>query len=258
MSQYNQTDFFSNLLAKGGRLAGRFGLDPRGVHHMSTDPIAIDPERPDPDTLARIGELLRSGGVIAHPSDTIFGLAAAAHSPAGLERLRRLKGRGEDRPFILLIDEPARVEQLTHSTPRYVIPWISRIWPAPLTLILKARPDAPGRAPDGSVALRCPAQPFTRALVREVAGVMASTSANRVGEPPVANAAEALARFGIGPDGVDAVLDGGARGDVFPGPATDPIRPGLASTIIDCRETVPRLVRVGAVSPESLGLSGAC
>jgi L-threonylcarbamoyladenylate synthase len=217
------------------------------ISDMLTDPIAIDPDRPDPDILARIGEILRSGGVIAHPSDTIFGLAAAAHSAAGLERLRLLKGRGEDRPFILLIDEPARVEQLTHSTPRYVIPWISRVWPAPLTLILKARPDAPGRALDGSVALRCPAQPFTRALVREVAGVMASTSANRAGEPPDRDAAEALARFGIGPDGVDAILDAG--------PGADPIRPGIASTIIDCRETVPRLVRVGAVSAESLGLS---
>ena len=223
-----------------------------GVQDVATDPISIDPDCPDPDILTMMGELLRSGEVIAHPTDTIFGLAAAAHSIAGLERLRRLKGREKDRPFILLIDEPARVEQLTHSTPRYVTPWISRVWPAPLTLILKARPDTPGRAPDGSVALRCPAQPLTRALVREVAGVMASTSANRTGEPPARDAAEALTRFGVGPDALAAVLaDGRASA-----PGTGPIA-GVASTIIDCREATPRLVRAGAVPAESLGLSEA-
>jgi tRNA threonylcarbamoyl adenosine modification protein (Sua5/YciO/YrdC/YwlC family) len=228
------------------------GPNPAGPNPLGQDslgPIAVDVDAPDPALLARVGEILRGGGVVAHPSDTIFGLAAAAHSAAGLARLRALKGRSEDRPFIVLIDEPARVEGLTHSTPRYVIPWISRIWPAPLTLILKARPDAPGRAPDGSVALRCPAQALTRGMVREVAGVMASTSANRAGEPPALNATQALEVFGLRPDGVDLILaDAGA----------DPAAPaGLPSTIIDCRGAEPRVIRVGAVSLDRLGIAAS-
>lgn len=199
-----------------------------------------DLDRPDFAVVAEAGRLMRDGRIIAHPSDTIFGLAAAARHPDALERLRRLKGRAEDRPFIVLIDEPGRLDQLVHSVRRYAIPWISRLWPAPLTLIFHARPDAPGRAPDGSLAVRCPAQPLTRALVREVAGVMASTSANKAGEPPVTSAAASLALFGGGDDGLAMAID-----------AATPSPPGaIASTIVDCRGETPLMVRAGAVEIE--------
>jgi L-threonylcarbamoyladenylate synthase len=213
-------------------------------------PFEVDVNAPDEDLIAEAGRRLRAGGIIAHPSDTVYGLAAAAHHPEALARLARLKGRPEERPFILLIDESGRVQQLAHSIPRYVIEWMSRIWPAPLTLILKGRPDVPGRAPDGSVALRCPAQPLTRKLVREAAGLLASTSANKTGEPVVAGAAAALALFGAGEGGLAMAVEGVAGQDSSTGGTAGS---SLPSTIVDCREDAPRLVRVGAVPLAALG-----
>lgn len=220
---------------------------------MSAGPINVDLAEPDPDVVAEAGRILRAGGLIVHPTDTIFGLAVDSHHAEGVERLRELKGRTADRPFILLIDEPGRVAELTHNTPNYAIDWISTIWPAPLTLILKALPGIPGRAADGSVALRWPAQPLTLALVAQVGGLMASTSANRAGQAPVADGVEAWQVFGAGAGGVDLVLVDSREA----GAGTGPI-PRLESTIIDCREDRPRVVRLGAVGRDQLGLPSAC
>jgi L-threonylcarbamoyladenylate synthase len=205
----------------------------------------VDPGNPDPRVVAEAGRILRGGGIVAHPSDTVFGLAVAGRHPGALARLQALKGRGEDRPLICLIDEPGRVDHLIHSVRRYAIDYISKIWPGPLTLLFNARPEAPCRAADGSVALRCPAHPLTRALIREVAGVMASTSANRSGEPPVASGREALALFGTAENGLRMVID-----EATPAAA----RAGIVSTLVDCRGPVPVLLRAGAVSAAALGL----
>ena len=221
---------------------------------MSTGPIEVDLDEPDPGIVEEAGRILRAGGLIVHPTDTIFGLAVDPRQAAGVERLREMKGRPADRPFILLIDGPARVGDLTHDTPKYATDWMSTIWPAPLTLILKARPGIPGIAPDGSVALRWPAQPLTLALVAEAGGLMASTSANRAGEAPVANGAQAWQVFGAGPLGVDMVLIDSREGIAG---RTGPIR-RLESTIIDCREARPRVVRVGSIGLDRLGLPPAC
>lgn len=227
---------------------------------MSTGPIGVDLDAPAPTLIEEAGRILRAGGLIVHPTDTIFGLAVDPRQAAGVERLRELKGRSADRPFILLIDGPGRALELTEDTPKYATDWMSTIWPAPLTLILKARPGIPGIAPDGSVALRWPAQPLTLALVAEAGGLMASTSANRAGEAPVANGAQAWQVFGAGPLGVDMVMvDWREKVASTPGIAgrTDPI-PRLESTIIDCREARPRVVRVGSIGLDRLGLPPAC
>lgn len=210
-----------------------------------------------PHRIEEAGAFLRAGQVIAHPTDTIMGLAAAARLPAALERMAALKGRASTQPFLCLIDEPARLDGLVHSVPRYVVELIARHWPGPLTLILNARPDTPCRAADGSVALRCPDHPLTRRLIREVAGALASTSANRTGGPVAANAAEAVALFGVGPDGLALALDAeDARAAAGGGAAGSPAAaPGLPSTLLDARGDSPIVVRVGAISLEQLGLS---
>lgn len=211
-----------------------------------------------PNRVEEAGAYLRAGCVIAHPTDTVMGLAAAARLPAALERMAALKGRAPEQPFLCLIDEPARLDGLVHSVPRYAIDLVARHWPGPLTLILSARPDTPCRASDGSVALRCPDHALTRGLIREVAGVLASTSANRAGGPVVADAAEALGLFGLGEEGLalaldeaDAPRDAGAGTSGGPRVGTS----GLPSTIVDARGELPRLVRAGAISMEQLGLS---
>ncbi len=207
-----------------------------------TSPRLVDTDTPDPALIAEIGAILRNGGVIAHPSDTVYGLAAAAHHPDAIRRLAAIKGRTPDRPFLCLIDEPGRIERLVHSVQRYAIEYMSTLWPGPLTLIFNARPDAPGRAMDGSIALRCPDQALTKALVRETAGLLASTSANRTMEAPARTGGEAIALFGTGENGLAAVLD-----------STTPLAASPVSTMVDCRGERPILIRPGAVSVEKLG-----
>lgn len=215
--------------------------------------------------LARAGALLRDGALIAHPTDTVMGLAAAGRLPAALERLATLKGRGEGRPFIGLIDEPGRLDGLVHSVPRYVAELVARHWPGPLTLVLPGRPGVALLAADGSLALRCPLHPLSQFLVREAAGLLASTSANRSGGPVAPNAVEALSLFGIDPvTGLALILDedderaaaraGGGLG-VTPGQATSGSSAGrVPSTLLDCRGREPRILRAGALSAAELGL----
>jgi L-threonylcarbamoyladenylate synthase len=168
-----------------------------------------------------------------------MGLAAAARHEGAVARMREMKGSAGDRPFIVLIDEPARIDGLIHSMQRYVVDYIAAFWPGPLTLIFNARPDAPCRGVDGSVALRCPDHPLTQALVRECAGLMASTSANRAGEPVAASGAEAARIFGLGEAGLALA---------FEAPAGAPQSAGIASTLVDCRGVRPVLIRQGAVT----------
>lgn len=200
-----------------------------------------------------------------------MGLAAAGRLPAALERMAALKGRGEGHPFIGLIDEPGRLDGLVHSVPRYVAELVARHWPGPLTLVLAARPGVPLRAADGSIALRCPGHALTRALIREVAGLLASTSANRTGGAVARDAAEVRALFGVGSGGVALILDedderAAARdtaalenGDEQPGvprrtSAGDDPTPSAPSTILDCRGPAPRVLRAGSLSLADLGL----
>lgn len=210
-----------------------------------------------PNLVEEAGERLRAGAVIAHPTDTVMGLAAAARLPVALARMAALKGRSSAQAFLCLIDEPARLDGLVHSVPRYAVELIARHWPGPLTLVLNARPDAPCRAPDGSVALRCPDHALTRRLIREVAGALASTSANRTGGPVAANAAEAVAIFGLGPEGLALALDSDEAAATDPAMSGGALRTaaGLPSTILDVRGESPILVRAGAISLEQLGLS---
>lgn len=172
-----------------------------------------------------------------------MGLAAAARHDGAVARMREMKGSAGDRPFIVLIDEPARIDGLIHSMRRYVVDYIASFWPGPLTLILNARPDAPCCGADGSVALRCPDHPLTQALVRECAGLLASTSANRAGEPVVVSGAEAVRVFGLGESGLALAFE--ARGG-----ATESA--GIASTLVDCRGERPVLIRQGAVALEGV------
>jgi L-threonylcarbamoyladenylate synthase len=218
-----------------------------------------DPEHPDPLIVAEAGRRLRAGGVIAHPSDTVYGLAAPARHEGALAHLRRLKGRDSERPFIILIDEPVRLGQLVPSVKRAAADLMARYWPGPLTLIFEARPDAPGRTSDGSIALRCPSHPLTRALVRECEGLMASTSANVTGRPTVESGEEALRVFGVGGDGLSLVIDpmvppvAHETGAVPPAarPASPPFSV-VASTIVDCRGERPVVVRPGAITIEEI------
>jgi L-threonylcarbamoyladenylate synthase len=193
-----------------------------------------------------VKEHLARGGLLAYPTETVYGLGSGPKVPA-LDALARLKGRSPDKPFLLLVSSRAMVEEwgLVLTTAARAL--AAAFWPGPLTLVL---PGGEGKLPDqlrgreGGIAVRHTSHIGIARLVAATGEPLTSTSANRPGDPPAPGAdrirevfAEEVAR------GELLVLDGGVLGNVPP------------STLVDCTSPVPRLVREGAIPRTELRLA---
>lgn len=182
---------------------------------------------------ARVARILREGGLVCMPTDTVYGLAVDATNPEAVARLFAVKGRAPDRPVILLVDSVAMARRLTWPGPDFD-GLTGRFWPGPLSVVLPAREEVlPAlTAGTGTIALRWPRfEPAVR-IIRALGGPITSTSANRSGEPVVRSAEEVPS---VLPD-VDLVLDGWG-----------PMPPGEPSTLVDLTRDPPALLRPGAV-----------
>jgi tRNA threonylcarbamoyl adenosine modification protein (Sua5/YciO/YrdC/YwlC family) len=178
---------------------------------------------------------LRRGDVVAVVTDTVYGLVCDPAAPAAVERVYRLKGRPSDLELTLLGATALQLEGLVRWSP-VASALAGRFWPGPLSLVLpvgERRLAIPRRGT--TLSVRVPGHEVTRRLL-ERSGPLASTSANVHGRPPAASAAEVLEQFG---DAITVVLDGGSPG-------------GVASTIIDCSVTPPRVLREGPIDNRSL------
>jgi L-threonylcarbamoyladenylate synthase len=173
------------------------------------------------------------GGVVAFPTDTIYGLGASAYSRPGLDRLTQLKG-AQRSAFIVLLADETWLDGLAIAVTPLARRLMRRHWPGPLTLVLDAAPGlAEGiRSREGTVAARVPGSEFCVSLCRALDAPVASTSANRTGEAPASEAQEIAKAFG---GSVDLVIDGGPAANELP------------STLIDARGDRPVLLRRGAV-----------
>ena len=185
---------------------------------------------PDGFTLARAVEVLRAGGVVAFPTETVYGLCADASNREAVRRLYDVKGRDAGKASAFLLADRDAAE--THAAP---LPWIARrladrFWPGPLTLVV------PGRDEEW-VGLRLPASGLPRALAAAAGVPLLQTSANRSGEAPALNAAAVEAALG---DGVDLVLDGGRA----PG--------GVSSTVVRVGPASWEVLREGAIPKADL------
>lgn len=184
--------------------------------------------KPTRSGLTRAAQLIRSGGVIAFPTDTVYGLGAAADDEIAIKRVYRIKGRPAGLPLILMVAAESQLEGWVHLDSRAEA-LIRRWWPGPLTLILHAQDGA-------TLGVRIPKHQVALELLRAT-GPLMTTSANLHGKEPAMTAAEAGAL-----PGVIAVLDGGAA----PG--------GTASTVLDLTGQEPHVLREGAIStPELIG-----
>ena len=183
--------------------------------------------------------VLREGGVVALPTDTVYGIAVSLATPGGIERLYRVKDRPPDKAVMLLLDDATQAARAGQITPAAAA-LAAAFWPGGLTLIVPQRPDVPWPAVltggSATIGLRVPDHDAPRTLARSV-GPLPTTSANRSGVPEATDAAGVVAQLG---EAIDLVLDGG------PAPG------GLASTIVDCTGARPTILRVGAVPPESV------
>lgn len=183
--------------------------------------------------------VIASGGVVALPTDTVYGLAAARTDRAAIARLVSMKGRALDKGIAMLLAEPDQAAEVGLLTPLAEL--LGRaLWPGGLTLVVPARPDA-GIAeavlgPGGTVGLRVPDHPCPRRIA-EITGPLPATSANVSGGPEAPDGPTIVRLFGAA---VDLVVDGGAAGG------------GPGSTVVDCTATRPRILRLGAVAEQRI------
>jgi L-threonylcarbamoyladenylate synthase len=178
--------------------------------------------------LQRAAQLIRGGGVLAFPTDTVYGLGAAADDEVAQKRIYHIKGRPVGMPLILLVAAESQLENFVHVDSRAEA-MMRRWWPGPLTLILHAKGG-------GTLGVRVPKHKVALALLRTT-GPLMTTSANLHGNEPAMNPEDAQSL-----PGVMAVLDGG----VAPG--------GVASTVLDLTGPEPHVLREGAIpAPEILG-----
>lgn len=189
--------------------------------------------------IARAAEVLRGGGLVALPTETVYGLGGDAENPAALARIFQTKGRPPSHPLIVHIGGADRLGAWVAEVPQTARGLAGRFWPGPLTLVLRRSPRVPLEATGGleTVAVRVPGHPVALAVLRAFGGGIAAPSANRFGSVSPTTADHVRAELG---DAVDFVLDGG------------PCDVGVESTIVDLTGDVPSVLRPGGVTREDL------
>jgi L-threonylcarbamoyladenylate synthase len=195
-------------------------------------------KRVTPESIARAAELLRSGGVVAFPTETVYGLGARAFDAAAVARIFEIKGRPWFDPLIVHVADVAMLESVVTRIPLHARCLMERFWPGPLTLVLEKTARVPGIVTAGlaTVAVREPAHPAARALLEAVGEPLAAPSANPFGGLSPTRAEHVFKALG---DRVDLILDGG------------PTTLGIESTIV-AFEPEPALLRAGALSAEEI------
>jgi tRNA threonylcarbamoyl adenosine modification protein (Sua5/YciO/YrdC/YwlC family) len=198
----------------------------------------VDPEHPSDDALNHLAEAVLRGGVVAFPTDTVYGLGCSLFDVSAVGMLARLKRRDPSLAVISLIPEPRQVHGLATDVSEVAERLIARYGPGPLSLIFRASPIVPPRVrgTGGTVALRCPKDTLCGRILDRIGGPVVSSSANLSGQPPATTADEVLRIFG---NQLDLVLDGGPR------------LGGAPSTLVDVSGPVPRLLRRGALDVTS-------
>lgn len=185
--------------------------------------------------IARAAEVLRGGGLVAFPTETVYGLGADASSPDAVRRLFAVKGRPPDHPVIVHLGDADLLTEWAADVSDAARTLVRACWPGPLTVVVRRAPRVPDAVTGGldTVGLRVPDQPVALALLQAFGGGVAAPSANRFGRVSPTTAADVRADLG---DDVDLVLDGG------------PCRVGVESTIVDCSGAQPAILRVGGVT----------
>jgi L-threonylcarbamoyladenylate synthase len=201
--------------------------------------IAVDRDRPDPSEIARAADCLRRGGLVAFPTETVYGLGVHALDADAVQKLFEAKGRPANDPLIVHVAEFADIAPLVSAMPDAAAMLAARFWPGPLTLVLPRSGAIPPAVTAGleTVAVRIPAHPVAHALLHAARIPIAAPSANLFSRPSPTRAAHVLADLN---GKIDMVVDAGAA-DV-----------GLESTVLDVTVSPPLVLRPGAVALETL------
>lgn len=191
-----------------------------------------------PENIEYAAALLKQGQLIAFPTDTLYGVGADVFSPSALKHLYEAKGRPLNKGIPILLAGTADIHRVTSQIPPLAYPLMARYWPGPLTLVLPKHPSLPDLiSPGNTVAVRVPDNDVARQFIAAAGGAVATSSANRSGETPACTAAEARDALS---GSVAAVLNGG------------PVDHGIASTILDCTQSPPLILRPGPIPGDEL------
>ncbi len=201
--------------------------------------VLITPKNQD-DVIADAAARLRSGGVVAFPTETVYGLGADTYDVNAIEQVYALKGRPSDNPLIAHVLDVEQARRVTRDWDGRCESLAERFWPGPLTLVMGKSSDVPDVATAGlgTVAVRCPNHEAARMLLESFGGPISAPSANRSGHVSPTTAAHVEAEF---PEVEDLlVLDGG------------PCRIGIESTVVDMTGDRPRILRPGSVTADEI------
>jgi L-threonylcarbamoyladenylate synthase len=199
----------------------------------------VDARSPAPAVVAAAAQTIRAGGLVAFPTETVYGLGADGLSPAAVSRIYVAKGRPSTNPVILHVATIEQARQLVLDWPAAADLLAARFWPGPLTLVLPRRSNVPDVITAGgpTVAVRMPAHPVAQALVAACGRPLAAPSANRSTRISATTAAHVAKELG---DRIDMILDAG------------PTSAGLESTVLDLSEGNPRILRPGPITAEQI------
>lgn len=189
------------------------------------------------DAIERAVAVLLTGGLVAFPTDTVYGLAALPTDPAAVTRIYQAKGRSSANPIALLLSDVEHVQRFAEM-PAAAYPLARRFWPGALTLVLRKTAAVRDEVSAGpTVGVRIPDLAFARDLIRAAGGALAVTSANLSGEPAAFTAQEVLDHLG---GRIELLIDGG------------PCTGGIPSTVLDCTVWPPVVLRHGAIHESAI------
>lgn len=206
---------------------------------METKIITCDPLNFDSECIRDAAECLRQGGLVAFPTETVYGLGGDGLNPEAAGKIYAAKGRPSDNPLILHIAQQTSVEKIADDISRQAYCLMDKFWPGPLTLVLKKKPVVPMATTGGleTVAVRMPSHPAALELIRQSGVFVAAPSANTSGRPSPSSAAHVYEDMH---GRIDYIIDGGD------------VDIGIESTIVDMTGPVPMILRPGYITPEML------
>ncbi len=192
-----------------------------------------------PGAISRAAKVLESGGIVAFPTDTVYGVGASLRHPDAILRIFQVKRRPGEKAIPILLAHVEAVRDVAVEVPEEAMLLANCFWPGPLTIVLRRHPSVPREigVVKGSVAVRVPDHPVALALIEAAGGMLAVTSANISGGADPLSADDVVAQIG---DGVDMILDGGR----CPG--------GVPSTVVDLSSGKMAFLRPGPVTPEDV------
>ena len=202
---------------------------------MKTSVLKIDPAAPDAELMARAGAVIKRGGLVAFPTETVYGLGGDALNPEASKKIYAAKGRPSDNPLIVHIADFESLKPIVREIPEAAVKLAERFWPGPLTMIFRKTELVPYETSGGldTVAVRMPDHPTALALIRAGGGYIAAPSANASGRPSPTMADHVLEDLG---GRIEMILDSGH------------VEIGLESTIVDLTEDVPVILRPGFIN----------